>query len=187
MKSKPATPIIFEEDERSFRTVKKNWTKEDILSMDGIFYLKDITVPLGLDTSTIIKIVRTIRRGNKAAYKELGIGKIWGHWIVRMKVFSECYRTDNALKVNKIPAHWDGNTLLEKTGTYSLTEVCRLIPFSARQLRYRAMKNPNSKERYGVWKDYMLNKFLVNMELFSAWIREIWMKDKPEDDIDSKP
>ncbi len=167
-------PVIFEKDERFFRFVNRKWTRENILSMDGIFYLKDIAAHLELDTNQLRKIIKSIRRRKEAPYKKLGIGKIWGHWIVRMHVFSECYRTNSALRVKKIPANWDGNTLLSTTGTYALTEVCRLIPFPARQLRYQAIKNPNSKEEYGIWKDPMLNKFLVDMALFSTWIISLW-------------
>ncbi len=175
MKSKPI-PIIFEEDERSFRTVKRKSSREYILAMDGIFYLKDIAAYLELDCYRLKKVIESIRRRKGTPYKELGMGKIWGHWIVRMKVFSECYRTNDALRVKKIPGNWDGNTLLSTTGTYALKEVCRLIPFPACRLRYRAMKNPNSKEEYGIWKDPMLNMFLVDMALFGTWIISLWKR-----------
>ncbi len=177
MKSKP--PIIFEQDESSFRLVKSNWTKEDILSMDGVFYLKDIAGCLELNIYYLKKIIKSIRRRKKMPYKELGVGKIWGHHIVRMKVFSELYLTTAAFRVNKIPKFWDGNTLLSSTGTYNLTEVSRLIPLiTARQLSYHAGKNPKSKEEMGIWKDPMLNRFLVNMPIFSTWLGELWEKSE---------
>ena len=168
---------VFKSDELKLITVKPHWTPSELLDKEGIVYLKDIVRPLGLDPFRIITKVHEIREQEKVAYKVLGIGKLWGRWIVRMKVFSDYYRAHGSLGISHIRRDWDGNILLEQKGIFLLTEVCQLIPFTVRQLRYRAQKNPRSRGEYGIWKDNELNKFLVDMGLFSSWIIHIWQQE----------
>jgi len=104
----------------------------------------------------------------------MGIGKTWNHWIVRMKVFAPYYRKNLVPKARRIPKEWDGNTLLKQKVTYYLTDVCSLIPFTPHQIRYQAKKNAKSKKEIGVWKDKDLQMFLVDMSVFSKWIKTLW-------------
>ncbi len=92
-----------------------------------------------------------------------------------MTVFSKFYRTHSLQKLDKVDDSWDGNTLLGQKGIFLLIHVCRHIPLTYRQLRYRALKEPRSKEIYGIWRHSESGKFVVDMEVFSRWVKDIWM------------
>ena len=161
---------IFEEDEMNLREVDKTWSKEDLLSKHDLFFLKDVVKILDLDPAKVKKKAKEY----EDPWKDMGVRKMWTHWIVRMKVFAPFYRKHLVSKVQSPRPEWDGNTLLKQKGTYYLTDVCKLIPFSTHQLRYQAKKNPRAKEEYGVWKDPKLKGFLVDMEIFGPWINSLW-------------
>lgn len=168
---------IFEQDEMLLAEVQKDWDAEELLSQQSIFYLKDIVDQLQLDP---LKVKRRANELNKAgfnAWEEMGVRKMWTHWIVRMTIFAPYYRQHFQPRVNLIDPSWDGNTLLKQKGTFLLTAVCKLIPFSAHQLRYRAKTNPHAKTDYGIWKDKEMNAFVVDMEIFSNWVKTLWEGD----------
>ena len=177
MKENRSVLRIFDDDEKILYTYK-NWPKGELLSIEGIFYLKDLILPLGLDLFYIVKKVRTVRARNQKAYEVLGISQVWGRWVVRMTVFSRYYKATRMLRLSHIASGWDGNRLLEMEGVYPLTEVCRLIPFAARQLRYLVLKDPQSKEKYGVWKDADWNRYVVDISVFGPWVKKIWLNNE---------
>ena len=164
-------------------------SKEEILATPGMFYLKDLVISLDLDMNYVNRALESFKGDYKAIYEQMGMAKLWGGWVVRMKVFAEFCRhwpLERTVTVLRIPHDWDANTLMRAKGIYSLTQVCRHLPFSARQLRYRCRQNPNAKEVYGIWKDDNSNRFLVDMEVFSEWIRRLWrgngLSDEAEHD-----
>ena len=156
------TNPLFQDDEMTLRQIDPNWSHEELLNQEGIFFLKDICKVLGLDT---IKVKRRAR-GYKNAYAILGARKVWNHWIIRMKTFAPYYRKHLIPKTRKVDPEWDGNTLLKQKGVFLLTDISKKLPFSTHQLRYQAKRNPNSRKEYGIWKDKELKVFLVNMEPF---------------------
>ncbi len=167
-------PIIFQPDELKMISIQKDWTPEDILSQQGIFFLKDVVKILKIEPKKVKQKVSEIRARNESPWQVLGIRKIWNHWIVRIKLFAPFYLENLVSKVRSIHENWDGNTLLEQKGIFLLVEVCTVIPFSTYQLRYQANQNPRAREEYGIWKDATLNAFLVDMELFAPWIKRLW-------------
>lgn len=171
-KTKPGeVEKVFEEDEMNLREVDLNWSKDELLSKEDLFFLKDVVKVLDLDPAKVKKKAKDL---DGDPWQIMGVRKMWTHWIVRMKIFSPFYKKHLVSKVKSPDPAWDGNTLLKQKGIFFLTDVCKLIPFSTHQLRYQAKKNPNAKEEYGVWKDPKLKGFLVDMEKFGPWINSLW-------------
>ena len=170
----PVVEKIFEADEMTLGEVNSSWDVETLLNKECIFFLKDIVGILGLESAKVKKHSKELEKKGKNPWIEMGVGKTWNHWIVRMKVFAPYYRKHLIPKAKRIPKDWDGNELLKQTGTFYLTEVCDLIPFTTHQIRYQAKKNPKSKKEYGVWKDKELQLFLVDMKVFSKWVKTLW-------------
>ena len=165
---------VFENDEMKLMTMEEDWDAETLLAKEGIFFLKDIVKILNLDTVKVKKHAQELEKKGKNTWEVMGMRKIWNHWIVRMTVFGPYYRKHLISKVKQIPENMDGNDLLKQKGWYYLTDVCDHIPFSAHQIRYQANKTSDSREKFGVWKDTDLNSFVVDMELFSTWIKSLW-------------
>lgn len=165
---------IFEKDEMQLIEVHPDWDVETLLEKESIFYLKDIVDPLEIDPLKVKRRANEIQKKGESPWEVMGVRKMWTHWIVRMSVFAPYYKKHFEPRISRIDPSWDGNTLLKQNGTFLLTSVCKLIPFSAHQLRYRAKRNPNSKEEYGIWKEKDLNAFVVDMTTFSAWIKTLW-------------
>ncbi len=168
---------IFDSDEMALQNVDPNWTVEQLLSRNGVFFLKDIVGVLGFDPLKVKKEAKRSQSAGKSSWETIGVKKIWNHWIVRMTVFAPYYRKRLVSNIRKIPPGWDGNRLLEEKGLFLMTEVCKHIPFSAHQIRYRAKQSANSKQELGVWKDTDHNTFVVQMEVFSAWVKRLWSEN----------
>ncbi len=165
---------IFQADEMNLSEVNPDWTQEELLDRKSIFYLKDIVEILMLDPVKVKRKANELKKKGQNPWDLMGVRKMWTHWIVRMSVFAPYYRKHFRSKIKAIEPNWDGNTLLKQEGIFLLTAVCKLIPFSAHQLRYRAKTNPNSAEEYGIWKEPEMNAFVVDMEVFSKWIKGLW-------------
>ncbi len=165
---------VFAEDEMSLRSVDPHWSGEELLSRPGIYFLKDVVKILQLDPVHVKKRARECQKKLLSSWQEMGVKKVWNHWVVRMRVFSRYYRRYLVPKVRRIEADWDGNRLLKEKGLFLLSEVCKHIPFGTHQLRYRAKKNPDAKKVMGIWKDGELNAFVVDMERFAPWLRRMW-------------
>ena len=165
---------IFEKDEMTLDEVNQEWGRDELLAQRSIFYLKDVVDILLLDPARVKKHANELKKKNISAWRVMGVRKMWTHWIVRMSIFSSYYTEHLQSGVRKIDPSWDGNTLLKQKGIFPLTSVCKLIPFSAHQLRYRAKKNPNAAKEFGIWKDEDSKTFVVDMEPFSIWIQGLW-------------
>ena len=166
---------IFEGDEMKLIEVETHWSAEDILSTEGIFFLKDIAKKLNLEPVKVKAHVRAIVARKENPWEVMGARKIWNHWMVRMTVFAPYFRKHLISRIQQVHPKWDGNTLLNQRGIFYLTDVCRLIPFTSHQLRYQAKRNPKARKEIGIWKDDELNAFVVDMAIFAPWIMNLWM------------
>ncbi len=166
---------IFNEDEMRLLNVKPEWSEEDLLNQEGIFFLKDVAQKLQVHSSEFKKEARAQEKMGNNPWDVMGIRKTWTHWQVRMKKFSPYYKAHRLPKIRTVEKHWDGNTLLSQTGRFYLTDVCEKIPFSTHQIRYQVRRCPKPQEEYGVWKDDQYKAYLVEMETFAAWMKRIWV------------
>ncbi len=173
--------LIFQDDELNVPKLNKNWSREDVLAHEGMFFLKDIAQLLMIDAASIKLLADTCVDAGGDPWQQLGIKKVWNHWMIRMKVFAPTYRRELQPRYQAVPKHWDGNTLLRQEGVFLLTEVCRKIPFTAGQLRHQVRQNPNAELEYGIWKDAELGVFLVRMDRFAPWLQHLWAEGFGED------
>lgn len=164
---------IFAADEMQIRKVEDDWDEPSLLSQEGIFFLKDVVKALDLSPVKLKKEAKDC----EDSWEEMGIRKTWTHWIVRMKVFSKWYEKRRPNRIQRVNPDWDGNELLQQRGKFFLTEVCEKIPFSSHQIRYQAKKNKNARVDYGIWKEPEYSAFVVQMEVFSKWVRKLWAGD----------
>ncbi len=165
---------IFEEDEMMLKKVSSDWEQADLLQQDGIFFLKDVTDLLGLDSVKLIKRIKAMIADGENPWTVMGVRKLWNHWAVRMRVFAPYYEQHLRQKVRSVEDGWDSNTLLQQEGRFLLSQVCALIPFTTYQIRYQAKQNVHAREEYGIWKDPALNRFVVEMPIFAGWIKRLW-------------
>jgi len=169
-----AVDKVFEEDEMTLNELDKNMTEKELLGRKEIFYLKDVVKALNLDIVKIKKKAKELESKGKSPWDVMGTRKVWSHWMVRMKNFAPYYRRHLVPKVQQVDESWDGNLLLTQKGRFLLTDVCKKLPFTSHQIRYQASKNNNAKVELGLWKDKDLNAFVIEMELFSPWIKRLW-------------
>jgi len=167
---------IFEDDEMELKQIRTKLTREQLLRMRGIFFLKDIAEILEIDSTKIKKRARALMREGNSPWEIMGVRKIWNHWFIRMKVFAPYYRKNLVSRVRDIPAEWNPNILLSQRGIFYLSDVCRHIPFTPQQLRYQAKTRKNARTEMGIWKDEELGSYLVDMSIFGPFIRKVWVK-----------
>ena len=168
---------LFESDEMQARKVEEDWTAEDILRQEGIFYLKDLVETLKINGPKLKAQVRAIQMRGDSVWETMGVKRIWLHWIVRMKVFAPYYLAHLLPRDIGDASGFDTHTLLQQPGVFYLTDVVKHIPFTAQQLRYQAHKNRNARAEMGVWKDAECNAFLVDMPIFSHWLKNLWTRE----------
>lgn len=166
---------VFNPDEMELRSVSPDWTEAELLACDGIFFLKDVAAKLEIHPQEFKKHAKELEAKGQNTWKVMGIRKTWTHWQVRMKVFAPYFKSWHLPRINKVPADCDGNFLLAQKGQYYLSDVCEKIPFSTHQIRHQIRKSTNSKSEFGVWKDPAYKGYLVDMEIFSKWIKHIWI------------
>lgn len=169
-----ASGQVFESDEMKLAGVDPNWSEEDFLDQEGIFYLKDVANKLEIPSSEIKKRALAMENKGKSAWLKMGVRKTWTHWIVRMTVFSKYFESMASSRIRRVDPNWDGNFLLGQKGRFFLSDVCEKLPFTADQIRYQARHNRKSKHEFGVWKEPRHKSYLVEMETFSKWIKQIW-------------
>ncbi len=169
----PEVVHLFNEDEMDLKSVKPEWSAEDLLAQDCVFYLKDIAKVLDLETNRVKKIASS----QEDSYAVIGVRKIWRHWVVRMKVFRQFFGKHLQPFTQKVHPSWDANTLLSQEGRFLLSKVCRLIPYTLAQIRYRAKKCQNSREEMGCWKEASIGRYVVDMAVFRVWIKRIHKGD----------
>jgi hypothetical protein len=154
--------------------VPAHWTPAQLLAQEGIFFLKDVAGILELKSDKIKKASRALQTNGQNPYQVMGVRKVWNHWVVRMTVFREYYKAHLAPTVRPIRKEWNANQLLEQEGRFLLSDVCKLLPFKAHQLRYQSKNNPKTRREYGVWKDEKTGNFVVEMDRFSRWVKKLW-------------
>lgn len=157
------------------QTVSQNWTPGILLSMSGLFYLKDIAPILELNTSKIKAASYRLSEKGEDALKIMGVCRHDQQWLVDIERFSHYYFEHLVPGVKKVKPEWNGNDLLRTKGIFYLADVCEKIPFTAQQLRYQATKSSGSRAKYGIWKDHDLGTYLVDMEVFGPWIAHLWL------------
>jgi len=166
---------IFSDDEMRLLSVMPEWTEEEMLRQQGIFFLKDVSQKLQVHSSEFKKEARSYEKSGSNPWEVMGIRKTWTHWQVRMTKFAPYYRSHRLPKIQKVEKDWDGNALLSQKGRFYLTDVCEKIPFSTHQIRYQVRRCADPKGEYGVWKDEQYKAYLVDMEQFATWMRRIWI------------
>jgi len=174
--AEPDIEHIFNEDEMQLLEVDPEWTEEELLSQEGIFFLKDVAQKLDVSSSELKKEARAMEREKRNPWEIMGIRKTWTHWQVRMLRFAPYYRSHRLPKIRAVEKDWDGNVMLSKKGRFYLTDVCEKIPFSTHQIRYQVRRCEDPRSEYGVWKDEQYKAYLVDMEIFSAWMKRIWVE-----------
>lgn len=167
---------IFEFDETQLLQVDPSWSPGDLLNQNAVFYLKDLADTLDFETSRVKKKVNALTEAGLDPWQEIGIRKIWSHWMVRMKIFRHFYQDELRNTLSPVNPVWTANDLLDQPGTFSLAEVCKKIPFSAHQLRYQSKRLPNPREEIGVYKDDRCNAYVVEMPVFAKWLSVIWVE-----------
>ncbi|CAM2065718.1 hypothetical protein SCOR_10065 [Sulfidibacter corallicola] len=167
---------IFDDDELSVvtRADCKTWNQDQILGYPGLFFAKDIQGVLKLDIVKIRSHLKQIIARGDNPWLVMGVRKQFSKWVIRMTVFAPYYREHLVPKWRPVDTGWNGNQLLAQTGLFRLTDVCRLIPFTAHQMRYQANISPNARETIGVFRDPDAGTFLVDMAVFSEWVRRNW-------------
>lgn len=156
--------IIFDDQEMKLLKVEKGWSQDELLSQQGMFFLKDIVKRLELDNLKISN--RAIQLGDRS-WLDLGVKKVWGHWIVKMSVFKnhwDCFLPDYQCVKND----WTAEKLLEQKGLFLLSAICRVLPVTPYQIRQEVKKE---KCRI-IWKDG--TRFVLDMETFAPWFKSRW-------------
>ncbi len=171
--------VLFQADEMRLYLLQefKHHTKEEILALEGMFYLKDLVKAFSLNRFHLQQILKRFESDPEARYNQIGVGQLWGNWVVRMRVFAPFFRSNHLVQeveVSKIPQGWDANRLMQAKGVFRLVQVCRLLPFSARSFRYRCRMDHWTRETHGIWKDEQSLGYLVDMEVFARWVQELW-------------
>lgn len=174
LKRSRSTDQIFEADEMTLRSIQPEWTVDELLKQEGIFYLKDIVRKLQLSTADFKKKAEELEQAGESPWETMGLRKAWTHWIVRMKRFGEFLNTHSMPFVREVEPEWDANLLLSQSGYFYLSDVCEKIPFSAHQIRFQIRRNRNAREEFGAWKDEGYKTYIVDMDRFSVWIRGLW-------------
>lgn len=138
------------------------------------FFLEEVAEKLQVHPSEFKKEMRAHEKMGNYSLDVMGVRKTWTHWQVWMEKFAPYYKAHRFPKIRTVEKTWDGNTLLNQKGRFFLTDVCKKIPITPHQIRYRVRRCPTPKERYGVWKDDQYQAYLVDMEKFAKWVKQIW-------------
>lgn len=165
---------IFEKDEMQLRSIRPEWTVDELLAEEGIFYLKDVASKLDMRLADLKKKASDLEYEGESAWETMGVRKTWSQWIVRMKKFGTFFRENAFPKIKEVDPAWNGNQLLAQKGRFYLSDVCEKIPFTARQIRYQVRRNENAREEFGVWRDEDYKAYIVEMGIFSVWLRRVW-------------
>ncbi|MDJ0836400.1 MAG: hypothetical protein QNK37_07755, partial [Acidobacteriota bacterium] len=162
--------------------VKNNWTRSDLLQQESIFWLRDIAELLSIDSVVIKKAVQVLQNQGKDAWDTIGVRKVFGKWLIRMKTFAPYYRKRfDQSHIRNVDPNWNANDLLGQKGQFFMTEICKLLSLSEYSLRYRVKKVESPKETFGIWKDEVTSRFIVDMVVFSRLFR-MWAKSGREAD-----
>ncbi|MBO1319650.1 hypothetical protein [Acanthopleuribacter pedis] len=165
-----------------FGKVNPEWTVDELLEQQCIFYLKDICDLLEIKAESVKKKAVEFEQRGVDIWEELGLRRLWTHWIVRMQNFRSFYNEQLRPRVRTVQKDWDMKALLQAQGVFLLTEVCRLIPVTPNQMRYRARTVPEAQTTIGVWKDDDMKVYLVDIQVFAEWLRKEQLLQDLEDE-----
>ncbi len=164
---------IFEEDVLQPGREESLKSPEALLQSDGLFYLKDVARVLDLDPVKLRILARRLQQEGQS-WEVLGARKAFKHWMIRMRTFATYYRENLRPNYRKVKEEWDTNTLLAQPGVFLLSQVCKHLPFSVLQMRYQANRIEDPRQKIGIWQDEISKNYLVEMEVFSQWIKRVW-------------
>lgn len=150
------------------------WSPEQLLSQEGLFPLEAVAASLNMSTSKIKVEADHLKRAGGSPVDEMGVRKTATGWVVDMVRFRPFY-LEKAMKwVRRVNPHWDGNQMLSQKGVFFLAEVCETLPFRPGMIRSQVNRAEDSRQTMGVWKDENHNTYVVDMEVFAPWIKEVW-------------
>lgn len=168
---------VFQKEEMIKVVIPEEWGPDDaekLMKLRGIALLKDVVRILQIHTMKITKRYQQLECAKiGSGYRIMGAKKVFSQWIVCLSIFLPYYREHLQNRMRKVQPSWDGNQLLAQRGRFFLVDVCKKLPLTAYQLRYRAKINPHSQSEYGLWKDPSLGRFIVDMEIFAAWVKAL--------------
>lgn len=165
---------VFDKDERKRINVQSDWSAETLLQQVGMAKLKDVVKILPIKRSDVQRAYNRLEKAGSNPYRVMGVRKLWNNWIVRLSVFAPYYRANLKPKFKKVDPGWDSEAFLGQTGTFLLSEVYHLTPFSAHQLRHQSLLLKDPRAVMGVYKDPDLNRYLVDIPVFRQWLKNLW-------------
>lgn len=154
------------------RAMQRGWTPCILLAQQGYFNLRDVTEILEINTAKVKAAAFDVAESGEKPLELIGVCCSESYWIIHMPVFSDYYLQHLMPRVRAVAEAWDGNDLLAENGIFYLNDVCKKIPFTRQQLRYRSIKL--GKEKTGIWKDEAMRVHLVDMQIFGPWITRMW-------------
>jgi len=161
---------IFSPSELEIRKPDSSWTCEDILGASGLFYLKDISRKLRINTYIVARFYREQGSANSVFWVKYGIRKIWTHWVVKMEVFANTYEEHLKPEFERIDKYKSKKELLTSNKVFQATDVCRVFSFHRGRLRQILLNKSSDRIDIGVWKSLRHNVYLVDMKKFSDWL-----------------
>lgn len=170
---------VFDRDERIRIEVQADWTVETLLKQVGMVPLKDAIKILPIKSADVVRAYHELEKAGEDAYQVMGARQLWKSWILRMIVFAPFYRAKLMPKYQAVDPSWDSETALNQVGTFLLSEVHHLTPFTAHQLRHQCLLLKDSRQVMGVYKHPELKRYLVDMPVFRRWLQKIWTEGVP--------
>jgi len=155
-------------DEMIRGKVDPSWGKDELLCQQGVFSLTDIKKPLRISPLLFSKHHKAILDNGENPYDLMGAANLWGHWYVRMTVFSNYFRKHFEKSYKTVNDSWSVEDLLSQSGDFRAVDVARLLSRHILFLRYWGRKEGD--ENPGIWKSK--DGLLVRMESFSVWYKE---------------
>jgi len=172
---------IFQPDEMNLLDVDPAWTTAELLKQEGIFFLKDLIEPLRISRPALYKKRKALLAEEQDPWKVMGVRKSFSHWQIRMKVFAAYFLEHLTRIYDELPVAWDANAVVgQKSGIYRLSDVCKLIPFTHAQIRYRSKKVKNARNTMGVWKDEASQQYVADLAIFGPWLKATWKGFSPD-------
>ncbi len=159
--------------------MQAEWSVETLLKQVGMVPLRDAIKILPIKSADVVRACHELEKAGKDAYQVMGARKLWHSWILRMVVFAPFYRAKLVPKYQAVDPSWDSETVLNQVGTFLLSEVYHLTPFSAHQLRHQCQLLKDSRQVMGVYKHPELKRYLVDMPVFRRWLKKIWTEGAP--------
>ncbi len=153
------------------------WSSEELLDKKGVFYLKDVASKLPLSSPELKQLVHELEEEGKSTWKIMGIRRTWTDWIVKMQKFKSYIKKKKIVQLRSVEDGWDANEMLSKKGQFYLIDVCKKLPITTEQIRYKVRKSKDSLQEFGISRHPKNNAYVVDMETFSRWLSHCWKGD----------